>query len=167
MNKAITFLPWYNQELISYLETKLKKNFNVFEYGAGNSTLFYATRVNTVCAIETRQFWINFIFLHKEELHNIEIKLCSNLPSFVEEIQNFSIKKFDLIAIDSRDRAACIYKALDFLAPSGLILLDNSERPNLKEARQHIINMGFQEIIFEGKRNDGTYSVSSIFINQQ
>ena len=91
----MTFLPWYNEDLILFLNSHLKPHFNVFEYGGGNSTLYYSNLVNTVSTIETRKEWLDFVLLNKVK-ENIEIKLCQNLPNFSKEIANFNIKKFYL-----------------------------------------------------------------------
>jgi precorrin-6B methylase 2 len=159
------FLPWYNKNLIQFLKLHLTSSMSVFEYGGGNSTLFYARYVAHVCTIESKQEWFNFIKEKstKFSLPNITIKICDNLLNFPNEIENFRIKKFDLIVIDSRDRIKCLEKSVSFLKKSGSIILDNSERENLKSAANLMKNFGFYETIFSGIRNDGVYSQSSFF----
>ena len=160
----MTFLPWYNEDLILFLNSHLKPHFNVFEYGGGNSTLYYSNLVNTVSTIETRKEWLDFVLLNKVK-ENIEIKLCQNLPNFSKEIANFNIKKFDLIVVDSRDRARCLEECQNFLLPTGAIILDNSERKNLVSAQEMLINKGFKKISFSGLRQDGSISYSALFFN--
>lgn len=168
------FLPWYNAKLISFLEAFLKEDFVVFEYGGGASTLFYASKVRKVCTIETRLLWLNFV-LENLALNmqnggellsdNIEIRLCENgnLPNFAKEIANFSEKKFDIIVVDSRDRSKCIQESVNHLNDGGIIILDNSERENLRLAKDFMKSSGFKEEIFSGKRMDGAESTSSVF----
>ena len=51
------FLPWMNYPVITFLKERLNKNINIFEFGSGYSTRFYAERVNTVTSLEYDQFW--------------------------------------------------------------------------------------------------------------
>lgn len=158
----MSFKPWYNNELLNFLEGFLKPEFLVFEYGAGHSTLYYSRKVAKVFAIETRKEWLDFVLVN-QILPNIEIKLCLNLPGFANEIENFSAKFFDVIVVDSRDRAQCLLKAVGHLRENGLLILDNSERPNLLTAKQHLLALGFVEKLFSGRRDDESISFSSIF----
>ena len=130
------FLPWYNEPTIAFLNKILNNKLTVFEYGGGNSTLFYARQTKKVYTIETRKKWVDYILFNGQVFNNIEIKLCSFLPNFANEIESFSINKFDLIVIDLRDRSVCLHKSINFLKPGGIILLDNSERGNLKRGAQ-------------------------------
>jgi hypothetical protein len=160
------FYPWYNFELISFLNNFIKPEFNIFEYGGGNSTLYYSQLAKNVCTIETKKEWFDFVISNKTN-NNIEIKLCENLPNFSKEIGNFDIKMFDIIIIDSRDRAKCLEDCLAFLKQDGVIILDNSERENLKLPKMKLINTGFNERLFVGVRKDGILSTSSIFFKAQ
>lgn len=156
------FFPWYNKPLISFLEDFLHSEMKVFEYGAGNSTLYYSQKIAKVFSIETRKEWIDFVLTNKTK-ENIEIKLCNNLEFFSNEIENFSEKKFDVIVVDSRDRAKCLSISTSFLQNNGIIILDNSERKNLELPRQRMRDLGFEEKIFYGEREDGDFSAASIF----
>ena len=159
----MSFLPWYNRNLIDFLNGYLNNTMDIFEYGGGNSTLYYSSKVNSVSTIETREHWLNFIKKNQSK-HNIEIKLCNNnLSNFSQQINNFNIIKFDIIVIDSIDRAKCLEYCIRFLKPKGIIILDNSERQNLINARKKIIQMNLVEKIYSGFRFDGVYSTSSIF----
>lgn len=157
------FLPWYNIKLIHFLNNFLQKNFDIFEYGGGNSTLYYASKVKSVSTIEGKQEWIDFINKNKQNLHNIKVQKCNIIQNFSLEINNFTTKEFDIVVVDSRDRAKCLMQSVKHLKQNGIIILDNSERANLIDAKQSITKMGFQEDLFCGFRNDGTFSIASIF----
>lgn len=156
------FLPWYNKELIAFLEPYLTNKMHIFEYGGGNSTLYYSSKVLSVSTAETRKEWFDFV-LSNQTIQNIEIKLCQDLINFQNEISNFKVKLFDLIAVDSIQRAKCLLNSINFLSPDGIIILDNSERENLKTAKTKMIEFGFKEVIYQGEREDGLFSVSSVF----
>ena len=45
-------IPWMNYNIISFLEQRLSKDLSLFEYGSGNSTLFFADLVGSVVSVE-------------------------------------------------------------------------------------------------------------------
>jgi hypothetical protein len=50
-------LPWYTYPAIEYLNTFDLSNCNVFEFGAGNSSLYWARRARTVTSVEDDAQW--------------------------------------------------------------------------------------------------------------
>ena len=156
------FLPWYNAEVINFLNHHLTNKMDVFEYGGGNSTLYYANKVASVSTIETRKEWLDFV-LKNATTQNIEIKLPNTIANFANEIENFQKRIFDIIVVDSRDRAKCLIKSVNYIKKDGLIILDNSERENLSSAKSQMREIGFKEQVFSGVRLDGIVSVTSIF----
>ena len=157
------FLPWYNFELIEHLQSYLKPEMNIFEYGIGFSSLFYAEKKCTVYGVETRLSWKNKVeTLAKENDLNerINIELCENVANFHKAVLKYD-KIFDVIVVDSIQRLACL-KAAKSVYKKGLIILDNSERPNLSEAKN--IMAGFNLLEFEGKRpHDAKTSSALVF----
>ena len=156
------FLPWYNLPLINFLNLYLKPYHDVFEYGGGNSTIFYSQKIHQVCTLEIKDEWIKFVNTNKIK-NNIEIKKPSSIKNFVEEIENFNLKIFDIIVIDSRDRAQALRKSISHLKENGIIILDNSERENLQSAIHEIKSLGFKQRVFSGIRLDGEISIASVF----
>lgn len=159
-------LPWYNNKLINYLKNFLKTQHLVFEYGGGNSTIFYSGIVEKVFTIEANKNWFDFIELKANELNlkgKIELKLCANLQDFALEIESFTQNMFDVIVVDSRDREKCLLNSISHIKNEGIIILDNSERENLQNAKSKMLEFGFYEEVMEGERWDGKTSTSSIF----
>ncbi|GHT13802.1 hypothetical protein AGMMS4956_10560 [Bacteroidia bacterium] len=54
--------PWIVFGAKRFLDTILKKNMSVWEYGSGSSTLYYAKRVKQVYSIENDKNWFEHIF---------------------------------------------------------------------------------------------------------
>jgi predicted O-methyltransferase YrrM len=54
---------------------------------------------------------------------------------------------FELIVVDGRARAACLRQAIPHLAPDGIIVFDNSNRPRYQEA---ILTSGLQATRYRG-----------------
>lgn len=99
-----------------------------FEYGCGNSGLFWAGRADSVTGIEDNREWFAK-WEKKFNRPNLEIRLRPE----GEEYENAIFEDgccYDLIAVDGKRRAECAAAAVKALAPGGLIILDDSDRVN-------------------------------------
>ena len=54
-------IPWCTYSFIKFIDKRLKKNFRVFEFGSGNSTLWYASRVGEIISLENDKNWYDVI----------------------------------------------------------------------------------------------------------
>jgi hypothetical protein len=157
------FLPWYNFKLIEYLNAYLKNDMVIFEYGVGFSSLFYAGKKCTVYGVETRIEWkkkIEDLAKENDLCGKIQIQHCNDIVNFHKAVLKYD-KIFDVIVVDSIQRLACL-KAAKSVYKKGLVILDNSERPNLSEAKN--IMAGFNFLEFEGKRpHDAKTSSALVF----
>lgn len=145
------FLPWYNVPLTEFIQSYIKPSMNIFEYGCGFSTLFYAQQSCNVYGIETRSAWIEKIQILAKQNNiddKIHIKLCETISNFHRSILKYDIT-FNLTIIDSIQRMACL-ETVKSLYKSGTIILDNSERTNLQNAKN--LMKGFQFLEFHGTR---------------
>lgn len=162
MQDGKSFLPWYNFPLIEFLNSYIKPNMNIFEYGCGYSTLFYAQKDCNVYSVETKKEWIEKIqtlAIKNNLYHKIHITQ-SNPHKFPQMIHQYEIN-FDIIIIDSYHRLSCLTEA-KMKNSNSIIILDNSERENLQKA--DIIMQEFQCKIFEGNGvNRETSSQAKVF----
>jgi hypothetical protein len=143
----------------------------VFEYGAGNSTRWYAARVHQVVAVEHDDAWAasvqstapaNATILHRE---------CrgdgTNAPPddpYVTAIADHEIASFDIVVVDGRARVSCVEFVLDRLAPSSLLVLDNSDRPQYRPALEQLAAADLSRIDFAGPApGSGRLSCTSVF----
>ena len=62
---------------------------------------------------------------------------------------NYS-EKFHIIIVDGRDRVNCCKNSITALTDDGVIVLDDSERPQYKEAIDYLKSKGFKELPFSG-----------------
>ena len=158
------FLPWYNAPLIEYLHNYLKPEMNIFEYGCGFSSLFYAQKGCTVYGVETKREWsqkINILAKEHKLQDRMNIRICTEIQNFYKSILSYDVI-FDVIIIDSIQRLACLEVAKS-VYKKGIIILDNTERPNLQNAK-NIMN-GFKFLEFEGERpSDVKVSKSLVFL---
>ena len=50
-------LPWVTYPFIDFIRIRLRKNYHIFEYGSGNSTLFYSKHVSSITSVEHNKEW--------------------------------------------------------------------------------------------------------------
>ncbi|MBW8459400.1 MAG: hypothetical protein K0M58_13305 [Thiobacillus sp.] len=149
--------PWMNFRVIKWLESTLKPEMRVFEYGSGGSTLFLAERVAHVVSIEHDEGFHAFMAkrLQQEAVPNCTYILsppepmesggvppygCSSFSSdwptqramrfeaYVKTIDDYPDGSFDLVTVDGRARPSCALRALPKIKDGGWLLVDNMER---------------------------------------
>ena len=150
--------PWITFPAIKALKRILTKNSNVFEYGSGGSTLFFASRVERIVSIEHHREW--YVTVTKElanrKIENVEYKLIEPIFSeqydrsqiadplayisddensigmiyddYAKSIMQYPDNYFDLVVVDGRARPSCMFHALTKIKKNGVLLLDQSER---------------------------------------
>ena len=154
---------WITFKAKAWMESYLKPDMSVFEYGSGGSTIFLSSRVNTLISIEHDRSWYRKVSgaLSKEEISNCEYILCEpekkisgtmfscncknhasalrryagmSFEKYVKSIEKYPNGSFDLVIVDGRARSSCIFHALSKIRSGGYLMLDNSERERYSEA---------------------------------
>ncbi len=150
VNSNLQILPWYNYPLITFLQSYIKPSMNIFEFGTGCSTIFYAQKLCNVFGVECNAEWITKVqeLATKHNLHErIAVEFCAKSHEMARYINNVEASiKFDAIVVDSYNRIECLIEAKKRGAK--IIILDNSERPNLEPA--HEVMQGFDVLKFKG-----------------
>ena len=123
-------LPWITDGATNFLDgfiaNNLRTSTKVFEFGLGNSTLYFLSRDCHVTGVEHDEKWFNLISSSAKvfEYEKLQISLGSR-PYF----DAYSTNEFDVISIDGRDRVLCLKKVLQMgLKDTSIIVLDNTER---------------------------------------
>ena len=160
-------LPWFTYSAISFLGNLDLRELNVFELGAGNSTLWFAKKGANVCSIESNlEFYQH---LRKRIPDRVNLIQVENL-STVKELPNY-VTNAEIIVIDSTHRVhdaeiiswhlrTIEHKKLD------MIIFDNSERyPSLIKSLSEKLNLIQIDFIGLGPVNDYEWS-TSILINR-
>lgn len=141
-------IPWLTYSLLDFLEGRLNRSLSLFEYGSGNSTLYFARQVGFVHSIEYDPAWLDMI---REKMpNNVELTFCSLDGNAYENAILETQRDFDIILIDGRRRVACLKNALSRLSSGGVILFDDSEREKYREAFEFMKEKGFRHIPFSG-----------------
>lgn len=112
--------PWYAPGTQEFLESVIKPDWNVFEFGGGASTIWYSDRVKLVVTAEDDRMYRTLIEDHKRA--NVELVGYGHDP----------LEAFDLVAVDGHDRVECAKRSKSWVKPGGYFLLDNADEDRVK-----------------------------------
>ncbi len=143
-------IPWLTLPFNAFISKRLKSEMSIFEYGSGNSTLFYAGRVKEVVAVENDKGWYDTI---KNEMPPNVTLIFEELNSDNERYNQAAFltgKHYDMIVVDGRERVKCIFNSLKSLSKNGVLVLDNSDRENYLPGINFMLENGFKKIDFWG-----------------
>lgn len=158
-NRAI---PWFTIPAIEYLNSLNLKSKTLFEWGSGNSTLFWADKVKKVIAVEDDNEWMTYVL--DKAPKNVSISLAQTKNKYINILKK-QHEKFDIIVVDGHHRLACARQAITHLKATGFIILDNSDWHPLtsKMLREH----NLLQIDFHGFYHGNGYTgTTSIFLQK-
>ncbi len=163
LDRAGDPLPLYTFPAIEYLTQFDYRDKAVFEYGAGNSTLFWMHRALRVVSVENNGDW--YRSLGPRLLDNVDF-LLEEGDGFPYCIERYA-EPFDVIVIDgSGYRYDCAKVALEHLAPGGMIILDNSDWHHLTAAL--LKRSGLLQVDMTGfKPTEHHTSTTSLFLHRE
>ena len=142
-------IPWMTYPSLTFLEERLKREFVVFEYGSGNSTLWWANRCNHVISCEHDADWYAQVLTRipeNVELKHVSLELAGEYSRFIGQYR----REFDIIVIDGRDRVQCIRNSFDALKEDGVLILDNSDVEEYEPGLALMHDLGMKRIDFSG-----------------
>ncbi|MBD2209280.1 class I SAM-dependent methyltransferase [Nostoc linckia FACHB-104] len=141
-------IPWYTYPAIEFIEDKIKREFLVFEFGGGQSTLWWAERVNQVISVESNQDWYNEIY--QQMPHNVHLHLDVDEKNYANLILQYPDKYFDVIIVDGINRNVCLENCLSKLKDNGFIIFDNTDNYRYDSSLQLMFSQGYKRIDFWG-----------------
>jgi len=104
----------------------------VLEYGSGASTLYWAQRYDYIelwLAVEHQAEWA--LWVAEKNIPNVRVQLAiiNTVESYVHPPKPFA--PFDIIIVDGVFRGKCIELSHYWLAPGGVVLLHDADRPEM------------------------------------
>jgi hypothetical protein len=142
-------LPWYTYPAISFLTPRIKPDFSVFEYGSGNSTLWWAGKVKKVRAVEHDPVWSEIVRGMLPENARLDV-FALEAGGAYSKASLAANEKFDVIVIDGRDRINCAHTAVTALTSRGVLVWDNTERRRYHSGFGRLYELGFRRLEFRG-----------------
>jgi precorrin-6B methylase 2 len=140
-------VPWYTYSAIYFLTGRVRPEMRVFEYGSGNSTLWWAARVATVVACEHDAKW--FSIMSSKMPANVTYLRRDLADGYAAAILE-SDTMFDVVVVDGRDRVASCSAGLQRLKPNGVVIWDNAERRRYTAGYKALADAGFRRLPFRG-----------------
>lgn len=117
-------IAWYTYSSIEYIKQLDFSDKRVFEFGSGNSSLFWADRVREITSVEENEEWYESRLASKKE--NMKLLYEENDEKYSNSIMNEE-GDFDVIIVDGKVRDKCCQSALKKIKGNGLIILDNTD----------------------------------------
>ena len=119
-------IPWFTYAAIDYLQKFDLSGMKVFEWGSGNSSIFFAKRALAVISIEDSKEWADT--LTKSSIANLHVLHRTGLE-YVEAICKEGSAPPNIVVIDGVDRFRCgeILVRQPFLPDLTIIIVDNSD----------------------------------------
>lgn len=147
-------IPWMSFSAVKFLEERLTPDLNLFEFGSGYSTRFYAERVKAVTSLEYDEKWFDII--KSQVPSNVKIVFQEkDVDGDYCRVVRTTGEIFDVVIVDGRDRVNCVKQAMDCLSPKGVVLLDDSQRERYQEAISFAKERGFKALNLEGLKATG------------
>lgn len=140
-------IPWYTYPTIEYLKSFDFQSCDVFEFGSGNSSFYWANRARSVVSVEDNKEW--FEIVNNKKRLNQSVIYYADQVCYVKSLADQN-KLFEIVVIDGNWRMQCTLAAIKYLKPDGMIVLDNSDRVIEKKCCELLRQDGFIQIDFSG-----------------
>ena len=138
-------VPWMNYAVIDFLKERLRPEMNLLEFGSGGSTLFFAKRCARVGSREADRNW--YERLRKEVPDNVELFWRAG-DAFYD--RNDAWGKFDVVVIDTMERNRLAEVAISYCSQTGVIIWDDTERPEYLPGVEMLLKAGWRQLRFCG-----------------
>lgn len=160
-------VPWIVFGAKEFLSLHIKPGSRVFEYGMGGSTLFFLDAACTVVSVEhdvewgrrlttligSNSRWTSLVVPPDQRGANVSNDLysscfpgyeSSDFQEYVETITVQPDESLDVVMVDGRARSGALAAAASKVVPSGVIVLDNAERPRYSKAVDELCAQGWR-----------------------
>lgn len=154
-------LPWLTFPAIRWLQARCQPQWRVFEWGSGASTLFFSRRGCRVVSVEHDHDWYHRVTAKLEgypqaQVHHVPPTGDAGRPDafqrYAAAIDRFPSGHFDLVLVDGRARLACLEHALSKVAPTGVLVLDDSQRSDYSSATRLVPTEEWRTLDLPGPR---------------
>jgi predicted O-methyltransferase YrrM len=118
--------PWYTTDAVKFLDSFIKKDTRVLEFGAGRSTVWLNQRTDHLISVETDPLWAEWA---RQNSPGADVR-HRDPPTDYLECDSFPAESFDLVIVDGHDqsRVPCVQRTPRILKRGGILLFDNAER---------------------------------------
>ena len=139
-------IPWFTYPAIRLLEQRVRPDWRVLEFGAGMGTLWWSQRVHEVVAIEHDAAWADLIASRSSA--RVLPGSASDPAGYVDKA--LACGTFQVVIVDGLFRQECLDAVPGLLAPGGVAILDDAQRPEYTQAVAALRQHGFKALELHG-----------------
>ncbi len=140
-------LPWMSYAAVALLAAKASADWDVFEFGAGYSTLWWGKRCQTVVSCEHNVAWSQLLLPQlPANCSLISLPLDEEYPHAARRTR----RRYDVVVVDGRKRVRCALAAKDCLTERGVMVWDDTERAYYQDGLARLVAEGFRRIDLVG-----------------
>ena len=139
--------PWFSLPANAFIEGRLQKKYRIFEFGAGNSSIYFSDMGHHVWSVEHDTYW--YTIMRDKQLKNHIIKHASLGTEYTQAPLQYT-ETFDIVVIDGRKRLLCLDAAIKKVSANGIIIFDDIDRKKYQPAYALLQSHGFRHIDFWG-----------------
>lgn len=147
-----TPIPWYTYPCIDFLKCRSFEGMKVLEFGAGQSTLWWAKNAAEVVSFEGNKEWYDYLLTQIPANVALRFARADNPQVCVEDVtkglSQIPISQFDIVIIDGLWRFELIEIAKQHLKENGAIICDNADGYGFYEGFAN--DKSFQKVDFYG-----------------
>lgn len=111
-------MPWYTLPALNWITSQNVKEWKVFEYGSGYSTIWWRLNCKHIVSVDNIQDWS--VAMSTYYGYNREV--------YITKINETS--ENDCIIVDGEYREDCVVYCLPFLKSGGVLIIDNYDSEN-------------------------------------
>jgi len=151
-------IPWFTYPAFEFINQFDLSQKTIFEWGSGNSSVYFAKRSKQIISIEHDEAWFN-----KQQIKLLPNQQLIHLNdnSYYEAILS-NDQLFDIVIVDGILRDECLKIAMNKITEGGMLILDNADR-HPKSCKNYRDN-GYTQIDFHGLGPINEYAwTTSIF----
>ncbi|MDP9091574.1 MAG: hypothetical protein M3N95_01140, partial [Actinomycetota bacterium] len=149
--------PWMTFPLVTFLDKLCFRGRTVIEFGAGQSTIWWGARADTVLALETDPQWSRrIVAVAPANVEVVEVPLeYGDQAAFDADVRRVvGDRRFDVVVVDGGDRVKALLTAPAIITDDGFIVLDDldlfADDPSWLGALGALRQAGFGRIDFYG-----------------
>lgn len=143
-------LPWITYPCIDFLTKRLPQQpIDVFEWGSGASTRWWAAREARIASVEHDAAWHASSSKTLPASCRVVLRDVAS-EGYINAISEFGVR-FSVAVIDGERRNECGHAVVDHLTDDGVIVWDNTEHTDLyRDGLEFLASRGFHRVDFWG-----------------
>ncbi len=143
-------VPWVNTSIRGLIEGRLMPDYRVLEFGSGGSTSFFQSRVREVVSIEHAAQWAEEVTRMVEANVSVVLTGSESAADYLNPTHDGALGRFDVVFVDGLFRNECCERSLRLVNERGVVVLDDSSRPEYLVSHEMFLDSGYKSLRVSG-----------------